>query len=110
MPSIIAINRNPIALAEIIPTVNNSTEALPPEFVEVISALTTAKIINPQTSSITAAPKMILDSILFNFFNSDKTLAVIPTLVAVRVAPMVKAASNKDVSEVKLIKEYVFNM
>ena len=75
-----------------------------PEAVVAITPLMTARIISPITSSITAALRITLASIVLSLFNSDKTLAVIPTLVAVRVAPIVNATKNNLDSEVKLRK------
>jgi hypothetical protein len=48
---------------------------------------TTASTIRPMTSSITAAPRMMRPSLLEVWPRSASTRAVIPTLVAVRVAP-----------------------
>src|SRR3990167_8120756 len=56
--------------------------------------LTMAKIINPSTSSIIAAPIMVLDSRVRNFFISFKTRAVIPTLVADKVDDKKKSVLN----------------
>ncbi len=52
---------------------------------------TTASTIMPIMSSITAAPMMILDSLVFMTFRSFITLAVIPTLVATMAAPRKRA-------------------
>ena len=54
--------------------------------------LTTAKIISPRTSSNMAAPKIVFASRVFNCFISDKTRAVMPILVADKVAPTNNAA------------------
>ena len=48
---------------------------------------TTASTIKPSTSSITAAPRMIRPSVLVVRLRSERTRAVIPTLVAHSVAP-----------------------
>ena len=48
---------------------------------------TTVKMIRPRTSSATAAPRTIRDSIDASALKSPKTRAVIPTLVAVSAAP-----------------------
>jgi hypothetical protein len=49
---------------------------------------TTARMIKPNTSSITAAPRMIYASFVCNLPRSLKTRAVMPTLVAQSTAPM----------------------
>ena len=48
---------------------------------------TTERTSSPRTSSITAAPRTICASLVFDFPRSRRTLAVIPTLVAQSVAP-----------------------
>jgi hypothetical protein len=53
----------------------------------VMIPLTAARMISPRTSSMTAAPRMILASSLEDSFRSRRTRAVMPTLVAVRTAP-----------------------
>ena len=52
-----------------------------------ITPVTTASTIKPSTSSITAAPRMMRPSTLPVRPRSPSTRAVIPTLVAVSVAP-----------------------
>ena len=54
--------------------------------------VTTVKITSPRMSSITAAPRMICPSTSRSRPRSDSTRAVIPTLVAVKVAPAMIAA------------------
>ncbi len=58
--------------------------------------VTTLRITSPSTSSITAAPMMILASGVFIRPKSDRTRAVIPTDVAVSVAPMKMAAVTRS--------------
>jgi hypothetical protein len=53
----------------------------------VMTPLTTARITRPSTSSMTAAPRMILASFDRAAPRSRRTRAVMPTLVAVRTAP-----------------------
>jgi multisubunit Na+/H+ antiporter MnhG subunit len=60
---------------------------------------TTVRMTRPSTSSIIAAPIMILASSLFIWPKSDRTRAVIPTDVAVRVAPTKMAAVVRSVPE-----------
>ena len=62
MPIIIAKKRKPIALTVISPIEVILIDVPPSILVVVIKALITAKIIRPITSSITAAPKITLDS------------------------------------------------
>jgi hypothetical protein len=50
--------------------------------------LVAARMTSPRTSSMTAAPRMIRASGVLDLPRSCITRAVIPTLVAVRVAPM----------------------
>ncbi|CZR22379.1 Uncharacterised protein [Legionella pneumophila] len=52
--------------------------------------LTTAKIIRPKISSKVAAPRIVLASRVLSLFISLRTLAVIPMLVALKVAPINK--------------------
>jgi hypothetical protein len=52
-----------------------------------MTPLTTARITSPSTSSMTAAPRMILASFVRVASRSRNTRAVMPTLVAVRTAP-----------------------
>ena len=80
-----AINRNPTAFAITKPTSEISTEPFS------AMADTTERIISPITSSNTAAPKMIFASLVLSFPRSLNTRAVIPTDVAVSVAPKNKA-------------------
>ena len=98
----------PIAFKAINPIEEISIEAPPPTLAEAISALTTANIISPMTSSITAAPNIILASTVLSLLSSDNTLAVIPTLVAVNVAQIVSAVRKNLVSVSKLRKPRSF--
>jgi hypothetical protein len=54
---------------------------------------TTARMTRPITSSMTAAPRIIWLSGSWRRFKSDSTRAVIPTLVAVSVAPATTATN-----------------
>jgi hypothetical protein len=54
--------------------------------------VTTVRMTRPITSSATAAPRTVLASTEASARRSPKTLAVIPTLVAVRAAPMNRAS------------------
>ena len=102
LPITIAKNKNPNAFPVIIATEENSIETSCPKLELEINPPTIARIISPITSSITAAPRITLDSIAFSLFNSDRTLAVIPTLVAVKVAPIVNAVRKRlDSDEIK---------
>jgi len=54
--------------------------------------LTTANMIKPNISSSIAAPRIVLASLVRSFFISDNTRAVIPILVALKVAAINKSA------------------
>ena len=75
------------------PTKNNAAFAMIQEIIPkltapvVTNAETTARMIRPSTSSITAAPRTICASFVCNLPKSLKTRAVIPTEVAVSDAP-----------------------
>jgi hypothetical protein len=58
-----------------------------PAFSAEIRPLTTASTMSPSTSSMTAAPRMMRPSTLAVRLRSPSTRAVMPTLVAVSVAP-----------------------
>ena len=81
LPSTRVRIRNPKASPVVLVTLPTVT-AWPPA-----KPLTTAKIISPNTSSMTAAPKTIWLSVSWRRPRSESTRAVIPTLVAVSVAP-----------------------
>ena len=90
VPRTTASTRKPTANRKILPT-ERTPSAAPPTIPD-----TTARITIPSTSSITAAPMMILASGVCIRFKSDSTRAVMPTEVAVRVAPT-KMATTANV-------------
>src|ERR1700686_5079242 len=63
--------------------------------------LTTARMIRPRTSSMTAAARMIWLARSFKSFRSASTEAVIPTLVATRAAPTNRASLRVPPQETK---------
>ena len=69
-------------------TGSSFTDASPLLPIEVTSPETTARMIKPKTSSMTAAPRIIRASLLFVLWRSCNTRAVMPTLVAASVAPI----------------------
>ena len=71
---------------------------------ELTMPLTTPRIISPSTSSIMAAVRTILASFVWSRSRSARTLAVIPTLVAVNVAP-VTIATSPTIPASRLSKE-----
>ena len=85
LPRKITATKNPIAILASF-TMSNIISSEPADFASTIE-VTIAKISKPRSSSITAAPRIIFPSEELIFFKSFNTLAVIPTLVAVRVAP-----------------------
>ena len=62
-------------------------ESVPPRSAAATRPVTTARMISPWTSSMIAAPRMIRASLVCDRPRSFRTRAVIPTLVAVSVAP-----------------------
>src|SRR2546422_2182658 len=80
-PSATAATRNPTATASVhtTPTALTAAPAASPE--------TTPRITRPSTSSMTAAPRMSRASVESMHFRSERTRAVMPTEVAVSVAP-----------------------
>ena len=84
-PATTAAPRNSTDLPTMSPTVIGSNAA--PRSAASMMPATTASTISPMTSSITAAPRMIRPSLLAVRPRSASTRAVMPTLVAVRVAP-----------------------
>ena len=89
VPRTTASTRNPTANKKILPT-ERMPSAAPPTMPD-----TTARITIPRTSSITAAPMMMRASGVCIRFRSESTRAVMPTEVAVRVAPTKIATTAK---------------
>ncbi len=90
-PIRMAPTRKTIALTTMIRA--SVARRLPPVLAAPMTPETTERITRPSTSSITAAPRMILDSRAESLPRSASTRAVMPTLVAARVAPMKTWAS-----------------
>ena len=90
-PIRIAPTRKAIALAMMAKA--SMASRVPPVFAAPMMPEITERITRPSTSSITAAPRMIFDSRAESLPRSASTRAVMPTLVAARVAPMKTCAS-----------------
>jgi hypothetical protein len=81
-PRIAATSRKPMATPRM--TATSRTETDPSD----TRRTTTVRMINPSTSSTTAAPSTVRASTVASARRSLNTRAVIPTLVAARAAPM----------------------
>src|ERR1051325_6752404 len=84
-PSASAPPRNTAAFATISPTLPKAIGV--PALAAAMTPLSTARMTSPNTSSTTAAPRITRASGVVLLPRSCSTRAVIPTLVAVRVAP-----------------------
>ena len=91
LPMMVKPSQNPIAL-----TISNATD--PPDTEPSASMpTTTATRTIPNTSSTTAAARIITPSIESNLLISPRTRAVIPTEVAVRIAPTKSAGMASSI-------------
>ena len=88
LPTRVKTSQNEIALTAII--IILEAETAPVAFIPTIIA----KINIPSTSSTTAPPNIVTPSLEFNSPKSPKTLAVIPTEVAVIIAPTKRPGIN----------------
>ena len=90
-PTISEPTRKPTALAQVMARAARSSEAACPveraRSWDRMMPWTTERRRRPRTSSMTAAPRMIWASLVVDLLRSRKTRAVMPTLVADRVAP-----------------------
>ena len=94
-----APTRNNVAL----PTIHTTSRVAswPPVLAAVMTPETTARITRPRTSSMTAAPRMILASRVVTLPRSVSTRAVMPTLVAQSVAPMNRWTSRSSFGSIQ---------